>query len=81
MVYTDVCGSKTKGGYEYFCDNKTEDSYETENCLKYVTDRKMTQVGYCGGLNMLGLGSGTLMRYGLVGGCLSLWGWALRPSF
>jgi hypothetical protein len=38
-------------------------------------------------LNMLGPGSGTLRRYRLVGRCgliegnVSLWGWALRPSF
>jgi hypothetical protein len=34
----------------------------------------------CGGLNMLNLGSGTIGRCGLVGGSVSLWGWALRPS-
>jgi hypothetical protein len=35
----------------------------------------------CGGLNMLGPGTGTIRRRGLVGGSVSLWGWALRPSF
>ena len=34
----------------------------------------------CGGLNMLGLGSDIIRRSGLVGGKVSLWGWALRPS-
>jgi hypothetical protein len=34
----------------------------------------------CGGLNMLGPGSGTISRCGHVGGSVSLWGWALRPS-
>ena len=36
-----------------------------------------------GGLNMLGLGSGTIRRCGpgvwLVGGIVSLWRWALWP--
>jgi hypothetical protein len=32
-------------------------------------------LGWCGGLNMLGAGSGTIRRYGLVGGSVSLWGW------
>ena len=42
---------------------------------------------HCGGLSMLGPGSSTIRRYGLVGvGVVlleevwSLWGWALRPS-
>jgi hypothetical protein len=34
----------------------------------------------CGGLNMLGPGSGTTWRCGLVGRSESLWVWALRPS-
>jgi hypothetical protein len=36
--------------------------------------------GRCGALNMLGPGSGTIRRCGLVGGRVSLWGWAMRPS-
>ena len=39
-----------------------------------------TEVPPCGGLNMLGPGSGTIWRCGLVGGSVSLWwGWALKP--
>jgi hypothetical protein len=34
----------------------------------------------CNGLNMLGLGSGTIRRCDLVGVGVSLWVWALRPS-
>ena len=30
----------------------------------------------CGGLNMLGVGSGTVSRDGFVGGRVLLWGWA-----
>jgi hypothetical protein len=33
----------------------------------------------CGGLNMIGPESDTIRRCGLVGGSVSLWGWALRP--
>jgi len=33
-----------------------------------------------GGLNMLGPGSGTIRRCGLVGRRVSLWGWDLRQS-
>jgi hypothetical protein len=33
----------------------------------------------CGVLNVLGPGSGTIRRCGLVGGSVSLWGQALRP--
>jgi hypothetical protein len=33
----------------------------------------------CGGLNILGPGSGTIRRCGLVGGSVLLWAWALRP--
>jgi hypothetical protein len=36
--------------------------------------------GDSGGLNMIGPGSGTMRRCGLVGGSMSLWGWSLRPS-
>jgi len=32
------------------------------------------------GLSMLGPGSGTIRRCGLVGVGVSLWAWALRPS-
>jgi hypothetical protein len=32
------------------------------------------------GVNVLGPGSGTIRMCGLVGGSVSLWGWALRPS-
>jgi hypothetical protein len=39
----------------------------------------VTDTGHCGGLNMLGPESGTI-RCGLVGGSVSLWRWALRPS-
>ena len=35
---------------------------------------------HCGGLNMLGPGNGTVRRCGLVGGSVSLWGWALEVS-
>jgi hypothetical protein len=35
---------------------------------------------HCGGLYMLGPGSGTIMRGGLVGVGMSLLVWALRPS-
>jgi len=34
----------------------------------------------CGGLHMLGPGSGTIRGCGLVGGSVSLLGWAWRPS-
>jgi len=34
----------------------------------------------CDGLHMLGPGSGTIRRCGLVEGSVSLWGWAWRPS-
>jgi hypothetical protein len=37
-------------------------------------------VYWCGGLNMLDSGSGIIRRCGLVGGSVSLLGWALRPS-
>ena len=34
----------------------------------------------CGALTMLAQGrSGTVRRCGLVGGSVSLWGWAMRP--
>ena len=36
--------------------------------------------GPCGDLNMLDPESGTIRRRGLVGGSVSLWGWAMRPS-
>ena len=32
------------------------------------------------GLNMLGPGNDSIWKYGLVGVCVSLWAWALRPS-
>jgi hypothetical protein len=32
------------------------------------------------GLYMLGPGSGTIRRCGLVGGSVSLWVWSLKPS-
>jgi hypothetical protein len=35
----------------------------------------------CDGLYMLGLESGTIRGCGLVGVGVSLWVWALRPSF
>jgi hypothetical protein len=36
----------------------------------------------CGGLNMLGPGSGTIRRCGLDGGSVSLWAWpAWKPVF
>jgi hypothetical protein len=35
----------------------------------------------CHGLNMLGPGNGTNRQCGLVGGSVSLWGQALKPSF
>lgn len=35
---------------------------------------------FCVGLHVLGLGSGTIRRYSLVRGGVSLWAWALRPS-
>jgi len=35
----------------------------------------------CGGLYRLDPESGTIRRCGLVGKSVSLWGWALRPSF
>jgi hypothetical protein len=34
----------------------------------------------CGGLSMLGPGSGTIRGCGLIGESMSLWVWALRPS-
>jgi hypothetical protein len=34
----------------------------------------------CDGLNMFDPGSGTIGRFGLVGGSMSLWMGALRPS-
>ena len=34
----------------------------------------------CGGLNMLGSGSGSIRKYALVGGGISFWEWALRHS-
>jgi hypothetical protein len=37
-------------------------------------------VPYCGGLNMLAMGSGTIRMCGLVGGSTALGGWALRAS-
>ena len=33
----------------------------------------------CGGWNMLDPGSGSIRRCGLVGGSVSLQGWAMRP--
>ena len=36
-------------------------------------------IWWCDGLCMLGPGSGTIRRYGLVGVSVSLWMWALRP--
>jgi hypothetical protein len=33
----------------------------------------------CGGLNVLGLGSGTMWRYSLVGGSVPMWVFSLRP--
>jgi hypothetical protein len=45
-----------------------------------VHSRKAKQ-GPCGGLNMLGPGSGTIRRCGLIGASVSLPGWALRPSY
>jgi hypothetical protein len=35
----------------------------------------------CGGLDILGPGSGTIRRCGLVGESMPLWGWAMRLSF
>jgi len=49
-------------------------------CMCVVVEGPSTKAA-CGGLNMLGPGSGTLRRCGLVGRNVSLWGWALRPSF
>jgi len=37
-------------------------------------------IGYCDGLHMLGAVSDTIRRCGLVGGSVSLLGWAWRPS-
>jgi hypothetical protein len=50
-------------------------------CDKTHTKRSFTikRVGICGGLNILGPGSGIIRRCGLVGGSMSLWGWAWRP--
>ena len=52
---------------------------------KAPTNRLQTFYTYtyihCGGLNMLGLGNGTIRKCGLVDGSMSLWGWALRPSY
>ena len=59
-------------GHRTFCGN-------WELVLFYhVGPGNQTQV--CGGLNMLGPGSGTIKRRGLVGGSVLLWVWALRPS-
>ena len=35
---------------------------------------------WCGDLNVLGPGSGTIKKCGLVGGSVPLWKWALGPS-
>ena len=49
-------------------------------CMEEICSCTQMQVHMCGGLNTLGPGSGTIRRYGLVGGSVSLWEWALRSS-
>jgi hypothetical protein len=39
-----------------------------------------TSMGASSGLNMLGPGSDTIRKCGLVGVNVSLWGWEVRPS-
>lgn len=49
--------------------------------FRLLTAYSLTEGDIMFGSNMLVPGSGTNRRYGLVGGSLSLWEWALRPSF
>ena len=52
---------------------------ETKEPTKQL-DGTMWTLSQCSSLNMLGPGSGTIRRCGLIGGCVSLWVQTLRPS-
>jgi len=47
--------------------------------MKHLKDSKEKLIGNYDGLHMLGPGSGTIRRCGLVGVGVSLWVWALIP--
>jgi hypothetical protein len=61
--------------------------YACWKCCVYTVDVHVVcstymlwSIGICSGLHMLGPGSGTIRRCGLVEGSVSLWGWTLSPS-
>jgi hypothetical protein len=47
---------------------------------QYIVESFLLIPVICDGLNMLGPGSGTIKKCGLVGVGVSLWVWALKPS-
>jgi hypothetical protein len=66
------------------------DTHLLTGCLEYVDivkccfskrlNKNPTSYKAFGGSNILGSRSGTVRRYGLVGGNVSLWRWAFKVS-